>query len=89
MVGAANLDVWFNLPGYLVDDLRSRSAFPASPDTRRTTDSLKVTFSGKDKNAIKDNYGHKMYGYLLPRNEGEQGHSGCWVMYPGGVESFD
>ena len=70
MIGCLNFDLWRNPPGYLVDDLRIKRDFPSSPEVRRSTTNLVVTFEERDKNAIRGKHGHKIYGYLLPREPG-------------------
>ena len=71
MIGVLNYDIWRNPTGYLVDDLRIKRDFPSNPEVRRTLNKLKVVFFSVDVNSIKNKYGHKVYGYLLPKTAGQ------------------
>lgn len=71
MIGQLNYDLWHNPVGYLVDDLRIKRVFPTHPEVRRTIDKLQTTFSAVDEDSLRNKYGHKIYGYLLPSAAGD------------------
>lgn len=70
MIGQLNYDVWRNPVGYLVDDLRITKVFPKHPEVHRTIDKPQTVFSAVDKDSLRNKYGHKIYGYLLPGTAG-------------------
>ena len=70
MVGHLNYDVWRHPVGYLVDDLRIKRDFPCQPEVRQRIDRLQTVFNARDKDSLKNKYGHKIYGYLLPTVSG-------------------
>jgi hypothetical protein len=70
MVGKLNYDVWRHPVGYLVDDLRIKRVFPSQPEKRQTIDKLQTIFNARDKDSLVNKYGHKIYGYLLPKAAG-------------------
>ena len=71
MVGKLNYDVWRHPVGYLVDDLRIKRVFPSQPEKQQTIDKLQTIFNARDKDSLVNKYGHKIYGYLLPKAAGK------------------
>ncbi|KAL5479330.1 hypothetical protein EMCRGX_G022839 [Ephydatia muelleri] len=67
LAGCLNYDVWRQMPGYLVDDMRVRRSFPNHPDIRQITDTLRIDFSEEAGDSHHNGkYAHKIYGFLRP-----------------------
>lgn len=58
-------EVWYNIPGYAIEDLTSNANFPARPSSTEVLDKFDAPFN------YDDNYGSRISGYFHAPETGD------------------